>query len=161
MRQAYRITIDPTTNLMYTADVGTTLREEVDAVPYNQPNVNYGYAIFEGTVCTPTFGVPNGLCGTTGLTPPIFEYITHANGSCAILGGQVYRGTVLPGVQGQYFYSDYCAGWVASFTYNGSTVTTPTIWGGGVGLIEGLGRDASGELYWLGMNGTIYKLVPR
>jgi glucose/arabinose dehydrogenase len=163
MRQAYRITIDPgsaPTPLMYTADVGTTIREEVDAVPYNQASINYGYAIFEGTVCT-SYGVQNGLCGTAGLTPPVFEYITHANASCAILGGYVYRGTVLTGVQGQYFYSDYCAGWVASFTYNGTPNPTPTIWGGGAGLIEGLGRDASGELYWLGMNGIVYKLVPR
>ena len=55
---------------------------------------------------------PSATCDTTGLALPVVEY-DHGQG-CSVTGGYVYRGTAIPALQGQYFYADYCSGFVRS-----------------------------------------------
>ncbi|WP_426177801.1 PQQ-dependent sugar dehydrogenase [Massilia sp. TWR1-2-2] len=78
---------------LYIADVGQDHREEVNIVAANQGGQNYGWNVFEGTLCYNAV-----TCGGTGLTAPFFEYDhgpADANG-CSIAGGEVYRGAALP-----------------------------------------------------------------
>ena len=57
---------------------------------------------------------------------PCSEY-SHDDG-CSVTGGYVYRGAVIPALQGFYFYADYSGGWVRSIRYQGGQATEPFNW---------------------------------
>src|SRR5262249_32687262 len=124
--------------------VGESAREEVDVVPAASAGLNYGWNRTEGTAC-----VGASPCDTEGLTPPVFEY-THANGGCAILGGDVYRGSAVPELQGRYFYTDLCLARLQSFAFRDGVVTESVDWSLPIpGTVLSFGSDAAGELYVL------------
>jgi glucose/arabinose dehydrogenase len=139
---------------LYIADVGAARREEVDISLAAAGALNYGWNIMEGSLCF------NALtCSSAGLVLPSLEY-DHGGGACSIVGGYVYRGAALPELAGRYFYSDYCAGFLKSFVASGAGVGEQTDWAvAQVGAIVSFGRDADGELYLIGANGIIYKIV--
>ena len=113
LRNPWRFAFDPTAGLLFIADVGQNAWEEVDVEPRTQGGLNYGWRIMEGAHCYD----PNPCAADTaglGLVLPALEY-DHSNG-CSIIGGFVYRGARSPSLAGQYFYSDYCSGWIRSFT---------------------------------------------
>jgi len=155
LRNPWRFAFDQATGLLYVGDVGQNAWEEVDVVPAGQGGLNYGWRMMEGAHCYIAPG-----CSTTGLVLPAVEY-DHSNG-CSVIGGAVYRGTRSPALVGQYFYSDYCSGWISSFTYGGGTVTQRTNWTLDVnpGNVLSFGEDASGELYVLAANGRVYRITP-
>ena len=55
-------------------------------------------------------------------TPPIFEY-DHNGGDAAIVGGYVYHGSAIDGLEGTYFFADFVTGKVMSFHYTGTGIT--------------------------------------
>jgi glucose/arabinose dehydrogenase len=153
LRNPWRFAFDRPAGLLYIADVGQNLWEEVSVAPSGQAGLNYGWRIMEGTHCyvsTP--------CNSTGLVPPALEY-GHANG-CSITGGFVYRGSRAPSLVGQYFYSDYCSGWIRSFTYSNGAVQRQTNWNLNVsiGNVLSFGEDSAGELYVLA-GGSVYRIA--
>ena len=154
LRNPWRFAFDRGAGLLYIADVGQNLWEEVNVTPAGQAGLNYGWRIMEGAHC---FN-PNP-CSTTGLVQPAVEY-SHADG-CSVTGGFVYRGSLAPPLVGQYFYSDYCGGWLRSFSYASGAVTGQTSWSLNVslGLVLSLGEDAAGELYVLAANGRVYRIT--
>jgi glucose/arabinose dehydrogenase len=153
LRNPWRFSFDPTTHLLYIADVGQNRWEEVDVVSDKEGGLNYGWNIMEGPACYRTSN-----CDQTGLTLPIYSY-GHDEG-CSITGGYVYRGSAIPVVVGHYFFADYCNGWVRSFKFDGGKVTEPRQWSvGNVGRILSFGEDAAGELYVLSDKGTVYHIV--
>ena len=114
--------------------------EEIDYQPASSPGgENYGWRIMEGAQC-----YQGGPCDTTGLTLPVAEY-SHALG-CSVTGGEVYRGQAYPGMQGIYFYADYCSGRIWGLQYDGaewqSTLLTDTSYN-----ISTFGEDEAGNLY--------------
>lgn len=139
---------------VYIADVGQNQWEEVNVARTDEPGLNYGWAIMEGSHCYQA-----GSCSETGLTRPVHEY-SHDAG-CSITGGHVYRGSGLPDLEGHYFYGDYCRGWVRSFRYDDGQATDHRSYDlGDLGSILSFGRDAAGELYILTGSGTVYRLAP-
>jgi glucose/arabinose dehydrogenase len=155
LRNPWRWTFDPATSSLWIADVGQSAWEEVDVVSAGAAGVNYGWNVTEGTHCYP----PGATCTTAGVQLPVYEY-DHSRG-CSITGGFVYRGAAIPEVAGEYFYSDYCTGFLASLTRNGSTVTS-TDWGvASPGSVTSFGRDAAGELYVLTSGGEVLRMVRR
>jgi hypothetical protein len=63
-------------------------------------------------------------------------------------------------VQGQYFYSDYCSGFLRRFVLISRTAVQQKDWNiASPGFVTSFGRDASGELYVLVQSGTVYKIV--
>jgi hypothetical protein len=71
-------------------------------------------------------------------------------GTCSITGGVVYHGAAIPEIDGQYFYSDYCGGYLRSFLYRNGEVVEQTDWTEQVGVpgnVVGFGVDSSGEMY--------------
>ena len=154
LRNPWRYAFDAPTGLLYIADVGQGAREEVDVVPVSLAGVNYGWSVMEGTRC---FN-PATACPQTGLTLPILDYITHANGTCSITGGYVYRGSAIPGIRGHYFYSDFCAGFLHSFRYENGVAVDQKDWGLTMSSVTSFGVDAAGELYVLSGN-TILKVA--
>ncbi len=153
LRNPWRFAFDRTGGSLYVADVGQSSREEVDVVPATAGGLNYGWNIMEGDRC---YGASS--CNQTGLTLPVLAY-GHSEG-CSITGGYVYRGQQIPALQGVYFYSDYCSGWLKSFRFDGA-VRDQRDWGLGFGSVLSFGEDSAGELYILSANGKVYRLVRR
>lgn len=155
LRNPWRFAFDRTDNLLYIADVGQNAFEEVNVVPANQPAVNYGWNVMEGTSCYNA-----SSCNQSGLQRPALDYKLREGGTCTIIGGMVYRGTAVPQIVGHYLYSDYCAGWIRSFKWTGSSVSNATQWQTPEhGMILSFGQDNAGEMYVLSANGHVYKIV--
>jgi glucose/arabinose dehydrogenase len=158
LRNPWRVDFDPLTGDLYVADVGEARWEEVSVSTAEAGaggGVNFGWRIMEGPDC---FGASS--CDESGLELPTIWY-DHGEG-CSITGGVVYRGSAIPALQGHYFYSDYCAGFVRSFRLEDGAAVDQYEWptlapGAGV---PGFGRDAAGELYILGTDGGVYRIVP-
>jgi glucose/arabinose dehydrogenase len=157
LRNPWRFSFDAATGDLYIADVGQSAREEVDVQPAaHAGGANYGWNVMEGSICYAA-----ASCSQAGLTLPVTDY-THADG-CSITGGYVYRGQSLPVLQGRYLYSDYCTGWVRSFTYAGGQATDPRGWpdlSSGSGVTS-FGEDGRGTLYIMTQGGSLYRIVPR
>ncbi|HJU68302.1 MAG TPA: PQQ-dependent sugar dehydrogenase [Gemmatimonadaceae bacterium] len=155
LRNPWRFAFDPPTAMLYIADVGQNLWEEVNAVAATTAGVNYGWRIMEGNHC---FN-PSTNCPTAGLTLPVFEY-SHAAGNCSITGGFVYRGAAIPELVGHYLYADFCVGVLRSFRLSGGQPVEHTTWSiGSVGNIKSFGLDAAGEIYILTGGGRVYRVV--
>ena len=149
LRNPWRYAFDAATNLLYIADVGQNLHEEVSVMPASQGGVNYGWSIMEGLSCYNA-----ASCAQTGLTLPVIDY-THANGACSVTGGYVYRGSAIPGIRGHYFYSDYCAGFLRSFRYENGAAVDQKDWGLTLGNVPSFGVDFAGELYVISGNSIL------
>jgi glucose/arabinose dehydrogenase len=158
LRNPWRFSFDRTTGDLYIGDVGQDSFEEVDVAPAaagSGKGLNFGWNIMEGTHCYNA-----STCNQSGLTLPVLEY-PHSEG-CSVTGGYVYRGSVIPALQGLYFFGDYCQGTVRSFRYQGGSATELTDWptlrpGGS---ITSFGEDAAGELYVVIQSGSVFKIVP-
>lgn len=159
LRNPWRFAFDRADGLLYIADVGQAEREEVNIVPAAQGGNNYGWRTMEGTACYNA-----STCDRAGLFIPQFEYqhgADDANG-CSITGGFVYRGAAIPELAGQYLYSDYCKGYLKSFSYRNGVAGTVRDWSiGDIGNVLSFGQDGAGELYMLSANGGVYKIAKR
>jgi glucose/arabinose dehydrogenase len=159
LRNPFRFSFDRGTNDLYIADVGESMREEVDIATgvLAGRGVNYGWNIMEGSLCFPI----GSSCNPTGLTFPVFEY-DHSQGGCAIIGGYVYRGSASPANTGTYFYDDLCTGLVQSFRFSGGQATDQRQWPllAVHESITSFGEDAQGELYLMTLQGSLFRIVP-
>ena len=156
LRNPWRFSFDRETSDLFIADVGQNELEEVNARPGDEGGVNYGWNVMEGTEC-----FRDEDCDRTGLALPVVEY-DHGEG-CSITGGFVYRGDDLPALDGHYFYSDFCSGFVRSFRRAGGAAVEEMSWpelepGGSV---TSFGEDADGELYILTRGGSAHRITPR
>jgi glucose/arabinose dehydrogenase len=146
LRNPYRFWIDGA--VVYIADVGQNAYEEIDVVSVTAGGYNFGWPITEALHC---FSPQTG-CETEGITLPVVEVAHGDAGTCSITGGVVYRGTAIPEVDGHYFYSDYCGGWLRSFFLDGSTAADHRDWTDEVGVpgsVVSFGVDHTGEVYVL------------
>jgi glucose/arabinose dehydrogenase len=155
LRNPWRFAFDPPTGTLYIADVGQNAFEEVSAEPAGEGGLNYGWNIMEGAHCFP----PGSDCDPSGLVLPVLEY-DHSGGACSVTGGFVYRGSAIPEVVGDYFYSDFCAGFLRSFRLDDGEAVDRREWDvGDLGRVLSFGVDAAGELHILSANGRVYRLV--
>lgn len=109
LRNVWRMAFDPKTHLLWAADVGQHLFEEIDII---QRGGNYGWNLREGKH---VFG-RRGSSPRQKLIEPVWEY-DHALG-VSITGGLVYRGTQLPELVGLYVYSDFVSGRMWALHYD-------------------------------------------
>ena len=101
-RSPYRINVDKTNGAIYIGDVGEGQREEINRVVNGG---NYGWGAYEGTRVERA----SLLDEAAGAMPPLFELYHNLSGqseSTNIVGGFVYRGSQLPGLQGKYVFAD-------------------------------------------------------
>lgn len=162
LRNPWRFSFDSLTGELYIGDVGQEQREEIHFALAGASNLNFGWRCMEGLQCT---GWSGCVCNSAALTLPVHEY-PHSLG-CAVIGGYVYRGTAICGLQGAYFFADYCSSRVWSFRLVNGQVTDlrdrtnelePA--GGPVSIaaIPSLAMDGAGELYVLDVDGEIYRI---
>lgn len=167
-RNPWRVSIDPLTADLYIGDVGESTAEEIDVLPRGQAGANFGWCCREGLAAFSRCFQAATTCPAdgAGLTPPVVQY-GHDEG-CSVTGGFVYRGCALPDLQGTYFYGDYCAGFVRSFTYRDGVAEDQHDWSeqlapseAKIDRIAGFGQDARGEIYICDfVGGEVYKIVP-
>ncbi len=183
-RNPYRFSFDRQSGALYAADAGQNLWEEVSRV---ERGGNYGWNRREATHCFNPAAPSNppATCATLGpwgepLLAPVIEYPHSGSGphGLAVVGGYVYRGSAIPGLQGQYLFGD----WSRSFSQPqgqlfASTPQTSGLWPVRVLSVEGseplthfvlgFGEDNSGELYLLasrstgpsGTSGQVFRIV--
>jgi len=165
LRNPWRNGFDRLTGDLWIGDVGQNAVEEIDVQLAGVGNLNYGWRCTEGTTCT---GLSGCTCGSGLLTAPVRVY-SHTGGACSVTGGYVYRGSAICGLQGTYFFADYCNNQITSFRYVGGVATAVTnrtaelAPGGGMSInsITSFGEDDSGEMYICDQGGEIFKIVPR
>ena len=89
---------------LYLPDTGNFKREEVNFQPAGADGgQNYGWPVMEGSICF-EHDVLN--CSAQDLVLPVADY-DHTRG-CAIVGGAVYAGQTLTGLQGAFIVADFC-----------------------------------------------------
>jgi glucose/arabinose dehydrogenase len=187
LRNPYRFSFDREGGVLWMPDVGQNLWEEVNVV-YDPGN--YGWNLKEGkhgfdpanpnqtpaeTPTTDVRGEP--------LIDPIFDYTRESVDpqdfiGITVIGGHVYRGSAIDGLQGNYVFGD----WGQSFTDPTGTliIGQPVMTGDRItGLdivferrldefVMGFGEDSKGEIYVAtktqtgpeGNTGKIYRIVP-
>lgn len=143
LRNPWRFWIDG--DLIYIADVGQNTYEEISIVELEE-GANFGWPITEGLHCFR----PSSGCDTDGLTLPVIEVRHGDAGTCSITGGLVYRGSQIPELVGEFFYSDYCGGYLRSLRFVDGGVESEADWTDQVGVpgqVTGFGHDGLGEIY--------------
>ncbi len=158
LRNPFRFSIDKVTNNIYIGDVGQGPNpvnlEEID-VAQNTAGINWGWPDREGNRCFR----PQTNCLTAGRTEPVVVR-GGAQGWTSIMGGVVYRGTCYPNLVGKYFYGDYAAGQLWSFTWDGTTaVGDAQAVPGTIGNITAIHDDGLGQLYVVLLSGSVRRIV--
>jgi glucose/arabinose dehydrogenase len=146
MRNPWKYSQDPVTGLIYAADVGQNIWEEIDII---QNGKNYGWRVMEGFVCYN----PSSGCDTSGKTLPIKVY-NHSSGDCSVTGGYVYRGNRRPELRGAYIYGDYCSGRIWMLRYNNGIVSSDSLLTQKSILLSSFGTDQFNELYIVATSST-------
>ena len=108
LRHPWTITQDSVTQLIYAADVGQSISEEINLI---QKGDNHQWAYTEGTAGG-LVTRPANIIGNEA--PPIFSY-PRTDGQ-AVIGAGVYRGSQFPDLVGKYLFSDFMSGkfWAAA-----------------------------------------------
>lgn len=163
-RNPFRFSFDRETGDLWIGDVGQGQREEVDFEPAGDPGGrNYGWKVHEGTRChLPHPGLPcESPTAPARFTFPVHEYATRTNGTCAITGGVVYRGSALS-LEGFYLFSDYCSNRIEARRPDGTILNVSSVLRVDAGVIDGvvaLGEDGFGEVYLVSLDsGDVHRI---
>ncbi len=189
-RNPYRFSFDQGgSHGLYLGDAGQSLWEEVDVVTRGG---NYGWNVKEGLICFNTDDDltvrPNCPAVDTAGNPLMDPVLVvknkaHPDGNgvaTTIIGGNIYRGNILPQLNGKYVFGIFSQGngnaadgklYVANPASSGMwsyESLDPRDYQGNLGyFIRGFGQDLSGEMYVAvsgeagisGSTGKIFKLV--
>jgi len=188
-RNPFRMSFDTRTGELFVGDVGQNDIEEVDRVVRGG---NYGWRVKEGTLFFDPNGDADGFATREppGAVPrrlidPIAQYDTHHEGH-SVIGGFVYRGTLLPQLREKYVFGDFSVLFkfpsgphdygrlfhIRPGPRRGelSPISELQIAGGNaVSLaVLGFGQDADGEIYVMGnvsgvpfgTDGVVMRLAP-
>lgn len=154
LRNPFRDSFDRETGTFYITDVGANDREEINI---GSAGANYGWRTFEGT----QLNYPDDL-PIANYIPPIYEY-DHNGGHAAVIGGYVYRGEAIDGLQGTYFFADINnrtitsfhlteSGQITELTDRSAELMSPT---GISGNVSSFGEDGFGNLYIVSLDGKV------
>jgi glucose/arabinose dehydrogenase len=148
LRNPFTFAFNRTGTELFINDVGQNTWEEIDD---GIAGANYGWPTTEGPTTDPRFQGPR------------YAY-THSNGACAITGGAFYSplSNRFPGDYfNDYFFADYCAGWIRKLDTAGNTVVT---FATGLSFPVGLEVADDGSVYYLtrgtgASTGAVYRIT--
>ncbi|MEM6641176.1 MAG: PQQ-dependent sugar dehydrogenase [Pseudomonadota bacterium] len=101
LRNPYRFNFDSENGDIWLGDVGQNAREEISLIVNGG---NFGWRCREGELPFNSSG-----CGpASDYIEPVYTYPTGASRS--VVGGVVYRGNLMPELDGMYFFSDVFSG---------------------------------------------------
>jgi len=147
LRNPFTFSFQPTSGRMFINDVGQVTWEEINE---GARGANYGWPNNEGGTSPP-------------YTTPVYFY-AHGSGpfqGCAITGGAFYAG--LPAQYpaeyvGDYFFADYCTGWINQLDETGGVVTVTTF-ASGISSPVDLAIGPEGNLYYLARGtGSVFRI---
>ena len=158
LRNPWRFSFDALTAELWIADVGQGNIEEINLAGDGIGEQNYGWRCYEGSNTFNSSG-----CGPIGdYTFPLSEY-THTGGAffrCSITGGYRYRGSAEPGLDGIYFFADYCSNEIGMLEFDGLSWQMYFSSPFGAQGFAGFGEDVNNELFVAGItSGNIYRLT--
>jgi glucose/arabinose dehydrogenase len=152
LRNPWRWSFDRETGDLWIGDVGQGDREEIDFQPASSSGgENYGWDGYEGTLVFEE-PVPEDA------VPPLYEYGRDLGAS--VIGGFVYRGSDIEGLQGHYLFADFYEPEVRVLRLRDGRAMGHRDLGIDVPSIASFGEDAEGELYVLSLAGPVYRLAP-
>jgi glucose/arabinose dehydrogenase len=158
LRNPWRMAFDAETGELWGGDVMASGPEEINRY---EAGGNFGWNEREGFDCL-TF--PPCAGEAEGLIAPVTAY-DHGEFRCAVVGGVVYRGEVLRGLDGWFLFGDFCSGEVlaidAVVAGAAETPPVPQTIAEGAGAVSSFGFDARGEVYITSYNGEVWRLVAR
>lgn len=151
IRNTWRMSHDPVTDRWWGGENGENLWEEVNLLESGR---NYGWTIMEGEGCH-----GGGGCDMTGLALPLHVYGGVLSPRRSVIGGYVYRGSLVPELQGTYVFGDFIQGMIWSLAYDGVSDPVVTAVGARTNLST-FGVDAAGELLFADwINGRIHRFT--
>src|SRR4051812_4184992 len=143
LRNPFTFAFDAASGQLFINDVGETTWEEIDD---GIAGSNYGWPETEGATTDPRFRTPR------------YAY-DHRSGDCAITGGAFYSPltAVFPSSYSRdYFFADYCGGWIRRLDVATGTVTT---FATGIASPVDLKVSDGGSLYYLARGtGSVYRV---
>ncbi len=163
LRNAWRLSFDRETQVLYAGDVGEITREEINVI---KKGGNYGWPKMEGELCFPISEKDD--CDKSGMELPLLSLNRFYSRS--ITGGYVYRGNKIPWLRGKYVFADFLRGIsyieiddleTMQTTPNILLYKPPTLHGpnkGKIVLLPSFGEDDNGELYVVNLEGGVYRL---
>jgi glucose/arabinose dehydrogenase len=156
LRNPWRFSFDRQTGDLWIGDVGQNEYEEIDRVPATNgrdagKGDNFGWNLVEGN---------HSYRGENpdGAVTPVYE-ISHDTGACAVVGGFVYRGTKIPGLVGDYLFSDNCEGTVRVLEPDGDRWKMADT-GMEASGVASFGQANNGTLYVVSMSDGVYRVDP-
>ncbi len=157
LRNPFRFSVDRGTGELWVGEVGQNQWEEIDRVKLGG---NYGWPCREGAndyLINDAQRCPI----KTGFTDPVVQHQHIPKNSRSITGGVVYRGKAIPGFVGSYIYGDYVTQEIFILTYDTTTglATSTALQGAPAAPWVNFAEDSDGEVYAVGVNGQVYKLV--
>jgi len=152
LRNPWRFSFDRNTGALWIGDVGQDRYEEIDYARAGEKGINWGWSAREGF---------HEFRGATppGARDPVVE-LPHSDGWCAVVGGYVYRGHAIAGLDGAYVFGDDCRPQIVAITATGGHLLGQRDLGPTVDTLTSFGQDNAGELYAVARGGTIYRLTP-
>jgi glucose/arabinose dehydrogenase len=158
LRNPWRFSFDRQTGDLYIGDVGQNNFEEIDFMIGGVGGLNWGWSAMEGN----GHCINDTNCNSLGISLPIAEY-SHRDG-CSVTGGYVYRGALIPALQGKYLYADFCTGFIRALrVQSGALVSDEDITAKfgirDAGNVASFGEDSAGELYILDLKGAVFKIA--
>ena len=151
VRNPWRIAFDPETGALWGGDVGVSRWEEVNRY---ERGGNYGWNLREGYDCLA--GGDN--CVREGLADPLAAF-THDEGRCSVIGGIVYRGDAVSGLDGKYVFGDFCTGEVYALDADSPGAIERVV--GGLEQVTSFGVDGEGRVYVTALDGSVWTLEGR
>jgi len=152
LRNPWRFSFDRSTGDMWIGDVGQGEWEEIDFAPAGSHGQNWGWNRREGKHAY------NGGSPPAGNVDPIYDF-SHNDGSCAVTGGYVYRGTRLRGWDGTYLFADYCVGKVMALTRNGNNASVRAT-SLSTSQLSSFGEARNGDLYVMSLDHGLFRIDP-
>jgi len=153
LRNPWRYSFDRLTGDLWIGDVGQSAWEEIDHQPSGSSGgENYGWNLMEGAH-------PFAGDAPEGAVRPVYEY-SQDGGGCTVIGGYVYRGTQIAGLDGAYLFGDLCLGRIEALRVEDGRVVDHRELGPVVENLSSFGEDADGELYALSLSGGVYRIAP-
>lgn len=149
-RMPWRFSWDSRTDDLWVGEIGQDLFEEISIVRAGE---NHGWNVYEG------FHEFSDRFRREGAayTPPVISYRRKLGVS--VTGGYVYRGKRSPTYVGTYIFGDYQSKRIWALTQSDRKMTKVRQIGTSPERIASFGVDHEGELFLVGHDGTVFRVI--
>jgi glucose/arabinose dehydrogenase len=155
LRNPWQFSLDRETGDLWLGDVGQVCYEEIDVARAEDGaggGANFGWGNYEGQHRFEGGELPESVL-------PMLE-LPRTGGNCTVVGGVVYRGAAIEGLEGWYLFTDACNGQLMATREVEPGKWEVTDLGLEIGTPVAFAEDVDGEAYVVSLGGGPFKLVP-